>query len=651
MINDFYKSVKRNYVTGKDNLAEDFFLPCLNQANLYRRAAGYFSSSAMLTWSNALTRIASSSGLKVQLIVSPELSESDINAFRILTNENQRKEQRKILVDKIFDKILLMIETPTDLDLRTQIFCWLVANERIEFRFAFPTHQEQVGIFHEKYGIFDFDTDHQLAFIGSANETLGGHKLNFESIDVYRNWVEGEQIRVMDKIEQFEDAWNGRISGLLIEQPSNRIINKLISRAPRLYPTKENHNKINEQIDIRWKHQTEAVDHFIQKKHGILEMATGTGKTRTSLKILEKLIDGDEINGAIITMDGTDLLRQWSIEVDSWMLSKDYNWRVYKYFDKYNQSNSFILDPFKSILVVSREQLPKVLKRNELESHKSKMIIIHDEVHGLGMPSLVNSIKGKHKGFGWRLGLSATPERAYDQEGNEFIESELGKTIYSFPLELAIERGTLTEFDYIPLEYHLTENDQTRLKAVRAQKKSRELEGNPMSQEEFWTKLAQVYKTAEMKPIVFKDFLETNPQILKRTIIFVDNMEYGNSLLEIIHRHTTNYHTYYSGDDQDHLIQFANGNTDCLVTCHRISQGIDINSLENVVLFASNRARLETIQRIGRCLRLDPTNVDKKAKVIDFVRPSTNGETSPNSDQDRFAWLSELAKTRKLEHG
>ena len=72
-------------------------------------------------------------------------------------------------------------------------------------------------------------------------------------------------------------------------------------------------------------------------------------------------------------------------------------------------------------------------------------------------------------------------------------------------------------------------------------------------------------------------------------------------------------------------MSFAKGEIDCLIACHRISQGINIRSLRTVVLFASARSKLETIQRIGRCLRVDPKAPDKRALVIDFVRTSGEG--------------------------
>ncbi len=121
-----------------------------------------------------------------------------------------------------------------------------------------------------------------------------------------------------------------------------------------------------------------------------------------------------------------------------------------------------------------------------------------------------------------------------------------------------------------------------------------------MSQEEIWTEIARVYKTAELKPDVFADRLAEDPTIVDRCIVFVETREYGERILEIVDRYTHRYRTYYADDDRAHLVAFANGEIDCLITCHRISQGIDIRSLNTVVLFASARARLETIQRIGR---------------------------------------------------
>lgn len=156
--------------------------------------------------------------------------------------------------------------------------------------------------------------------------------------------------------------------------------------------------------------------------------------------------------------------------------------------------------------------------------------------------------------------------------------------------------------------------------------------------------LARVYKLSRAKLPIFRDFIEGHPDLLKRCIVFVETREYGEEVLEIVHRHRHDFHTYYSGDESETLLRFARGELECLLTCHRLSQGIDIQSLSSVILFSSARARLETIQRMGRCLRIDPANPTKRASVVDFIRDEEANAKEPNADQLRKQWLTELSQ-------
>jgi superfamily II DNA or RNA helicase len=644
-------AIKSHYRSGRDDLGADFFRPCLRQATLYRRAAGYFSTSALLGWTDALSRVAVEGELIVRVIASPELSPTDCAALRELDSPSKIAEYQSIIVERMLEEILSLLDAPHDRALRARVFAWLVANDRLQIKFAFCEHVDQPGIFHEKIGVFDFPGGERIAFTGSANETAGGHRRNYESIDVYRSWIESERERITVKAEQFDEAWSNDAEGLRVLSPSGAVLKKIRQRAPRRPVEEEVGPVAPEAPDPRWKHQDEAVAAFMEARAGVLEMATGTGKTRTAIKILSALIAGKAVDSAVITMDGTDLLDQWANEIDAWNFENGPNWLVYRHYERHHELGEFALDPRDSLIVISRGQLRRLLDRLPKAS-MATMIVIHDEVHGLGTPSLVEALRTKHAPFPWRLGLSATPDRAYDATGNEFVASEIGGVIYSFPLETAISRGVLSEFDYLPLEYELTMSDRERLQSVYSRKAARLRQGNPMSNEELWTEIAKVYKTAEMKPEIFKDYLDLNPRVLHRSIIFVETKEYGAKILELLHRHTHLYRTYYAEDDRDHLVAFARGEIDCLVTCHRISQGIDIRSLKTVILFASARAKLETIQRIGRCLRVDPADPEGRALVLDFVRPASLTDPVPNADQERCTWLTAMATVRKGDlHG
>lgn len=637
------RSIKPTYRTWDGSLVSGFFEPCLQNCIKYSRAAGYFSSSVLCTWSSALERILEEN-VSIQLLISPELSEEDARILRETVSDEKRKEILEIISDQIIAKAIEFMGNPEDSKLRLRIFGWMVASGHLEIRFAIPQHIEDPGIFHQKSGVFYFPWGDRVAFEGSANETNSGHARNYEKIQVFRSWIPDEDHRVKGIEDDFDFLWNARDAGLLVIPLSQKSLRFIRTHAPEHRPNMKEHSEESR----RWRHQEEAKEAFLNSGRGIIEMATGTGKTLTALLVFDELFDRQQIDGVVITATGNDLLDQWSRTLLRHPLIGERRFRILRQYGSHHQGQGFALNPSGAVAVVSRDQLGRVLKQLSPDNAKH-LLIIHDEVHGLGAPQCIAQLKGEHIAFGYTLGLSATPEREYDSEGSNFITSEIGPIVYRFDLKKAIQRGILAEFDYIPLPYELTDNDRSRIKAVYTKKVLREKEGRPMSKEEFWTELARVYKTAELKPNIFSEFLKGHSGVLKNAIVFVEEREYGERILPFINQYTHLYRTYYAEDDRQNLIDFAKGKIDCLITCHRISQGIDIKQLRTVVLFSAARARLETIQRIGRCLRTDPDEPTKRALVIDFIRNTKKDDIYANTDQDRSAWLSDLSNTRREE--
>lgn len=643
---DEIRKISPHYRTGQNDLRRDFFSVCFRHCRRYRRAAGYFSSSALLTWLSGLLRLVQAGDeLKLELIISNELMPDDAQTLRQTQDPTERRRILQMAADTVVELILSMSVGNADAEHRAAVFGWLVANGHLEMKFAFPRHVDNAGIFHEKIGVFDFPSGERVAFTGSANESGSGHSRNYESIDVYRSWIPEDVQRVAIKTAQFDEAWAEVAEGLEVVPLSKRSLARILEIAPSTRPRSPPEPAAPADLAM-WRHQSEAAVRFLSERRGILEMATGTGKTRTALKVLTELLQRGTISSAIISTDGTDLLAQWRGEMERWSVAQGKPFLVLCHFGSEHDLGHYAASPSQSVLVISRSALPQLMKRLRLEK-RSRIAVVHDEVHGLGMPGIRVGLEGQHATFPFVLGLSATPDRTYDADGNTFIESEVGKVIFRFPIERAIARGILCEFDYEPLEYELTEGDRARLKQVYQRQAASAHSGRPMSLEDVWIELSKVYKTAEMKPAVFAAYLARKPASLKRSIVFVETREYAEQILEIIHQHTNLYRTYYADDDRENLLRFSAGEIDCLITCHRISQGIDIRSLRTVFLISSARAKLETVQRIGRCLRTDPAEPDKRALVVDFVRPQDEEETDPNADNERSAWLTVVARTRR----
>jgi superfamily II DNA or RNA helicase len=621
-----------DYRSGYENIVEDFFRPSLREAALYRRAVGYFSSSALEAFGAPLGDFIRNGG-HIRLVTSVELSEADLK-----TIENGAVRQ-----DICARRLEWIIETEFADGIGDGVarLARLLEMGRLEIQIAVP--KTGTGIYHEKIGLF-IDGDDYVAFTGSSNESRNAFENNRECVDVYTSWDSAG--RAARKRAHFEALWDRTDKGVEVYSFPEAAQKKLL----RVVGEWEAGRRKKQQQSEKWRHQDEALEKFLSAERGVLNMATGTGKTRTALRILQTLLDRGEIDSVIVAIDGTDLLNQWFGELLALRgrLSKPVS--VYRDYDTLKEVQDFSLSPKNAILLVSRRggsvRDPLVSALRELRSPQARRtLLIHDEVHRLGSPDNRRRLAGLSDSIRFRLGLSATPEREYDADGNRFIEEHIGHEIIRFELADAIRRGILAPFNYFALPYELAAEDRARVRDVYKRKAARAEAGEPMSDEQVWTEIANVYKTSRAKLPVFSSFIERQPQILERCINFVETQEYGNEVLELVHAHRPDFHTYFTGEQSDTLKRFARGDLECLITCHRVSEGIDIRSLNSVVLFSSARARLETIQRMGRCLRTDPENPSKIANVVDFIRLGEEGD-DPNADEERCEWLTDLATIR-----
>lgn len=635
------KGLKSHYRSGTDDLGREFFIPCLRACSRYRRAAGFFSSSALSTWAELLPEFVTSKATTIQLLISPILSSEDRATIQRVATPDGRRQALQALADGIAMEAIKFAKSPDDARRRGNLLAWLIAAGRLELRFAFPSHLDDAGMYHEKIGIFTFPDGRSVAFTGSANETWTGHVRNYESIDVFRSWSVEDASRVEVKERQFEEAWNGVAPGLEVVGLSPALMARIKTR-------RDSQESSQPPASVsRWEHQDLAIQAFLEHERGILEMATGTGKTRTALRICERLVHDRKIETIIVTADGNDLLGQWFSQLVQLNRKLPTGWAVLRDYESHRQLDAFALNQRQRIFLCSRNNLHSALKW--LGKNKAaQTLLVHDEVHRLGSPGNRSSLEGLSDNVRFRLGLSATPDREYDTEGNNFIAHHVGPVLFQFDLEQAIRKGILCPFDYYPIEWRASDYDRQCLQAVYKREAARRLSGNPMTQEEKWIEIARVYKASREKLRPFSDFIAQRADLLERSIVFVETQEYGEWVLDIVHRHRSDFHTYFSGEDSMILTRFARRELECLITCHRLSEGIDIQSLKTVVLFSSARARLEMIQRIGRCLRVDASHPNKRASIIDFVRIDESESSNPaeNSDFLRREWLTNLSRTK-----
>lgn len=630
-----YPKVKPCLDTSEYDLIEELYLPCLKWADRFDRGVGFFTTGWITYNVTGLSDFASRGG-KMRLITSPILSNEDTDA--IINSEGNNGEGFKRLEAALIDNVrVLEAEMKADV---SNTFSWMIYDGIIDLRFAIPCEKLEDGDFHDKFGIF-YKGEDRISFSGSINDSKHGYQ-NYESIKVFKTWA-GTGEYVESDINRFEKIWNSKDKNLKIFTVPTAVKKRIFQLRTSNRPYKKHDSASN-----RWVHQDMAVEKFIEKEHGILAMATGTGKTVTAIKIINRLFDESKIRRVVITMYGNDLLDQWSKQIRESFKNK----QIHYHYGSHKRMNDFIMHPDEAILLVSRDSnnLTKLLNLLDKApgNYKDDTLFIFDEVHGAGSQSFVENLTGKLSPYKYRLGLSATPEREYDDVGNEFLLNEIGEIIFEFNLEDAIKKGILCEFNYIPLPYELTEAEKHKKKKIIAAFNAKKESGEPYDEKEMFTQLSLVNKTAINKIEEFEVLISKRPELLDKCIIFVQTMEYGKQLQEVLIKYTDKYHTYYADDEKINLENFAEGKINCLLTCKKVSEGIDISSVTNIFIFASDRSKLVTTQRIGRALRLDKNNPEKKANVIDFILEDI-GENDNNADQERKEWLTKLSETRRCE--
>lgn len=627
--------------TSSADLIKDYFTPALARALCYDRGVGYFSSGWLRIAAAGMLEFAANGG-RARWVTSPILDAADWEAMQAGDAAREDVVLRESLlrnVASLFDAL--------QTDTRSAL-AWMIADEVITFKLALPRNKLEGGDFHDKFGIFTDAAGNQVSFNGSYNDSIQGTR-NYESIKIFYSWNDALIPFVKADVDRFKRLWKNLDPNVRVYELPDAVREQIVRlRAnERPYPEPswvKQQGAVPEKKKDLWRHQTEAVNIFLENQRGILEMATGTGKTRTALQICKRLIDIGAIEIIVVAADGNDLLDQWYAELLQLNRQLGRRFIIPREYHNHHERDHFLLNKQKAILLSSRQNLPRALS-SLTHNEAARTLLIHDEVHRLGSPGNCESLQGLSDNIRYRLGLSATPDREYDKEGNEFVENHVGPVLMQFGLDDAIRRGILAPFTYYPIDYTPDANDRMRLQQVRKQAAAREAEGRPMSDEEIWMALARVYKTSKAKLPLFDDFIRCHQDLLKRCIIFVEEKEYGEEVLDIIHQYRYDFHTYYAEEDSATLRRFAQGSIECLITCHRLSEGIDIRSIETVILFSANRGRLETIQRIGRCLRINPDNPRKRANVVDFIRVSdADGNTNkPNPDKERRDWLTHLS--------
>ncbi|WP_197464715.1 DEAD/DEAH box helicase family protein [Sphingobacterium populi] len=407
-------------------------------------------------------------------------------------------------------------------------------------------------------------------------------------------------------------------------------------------------------------------------KKGIFAMATGSGKTVTALNCLLEQYHENGFYKAIVVVPTQALALQWESEVKAFNFQElisthtDKNWK--QVLTRY--STRSIFNEKKNLIVITtyatfnRKDIQSFIKSTKgIES----FIYIADEAHNIGSPTTLRNIPDKILS---RIGLSATPERIYDDAGSkklyDFFNSQPPYYTYRYTMKQAIDGKILCKYDYYPIFVELTILELSEYKKIT--NKLRKF---------IDSKTGQYKKEAEMlllqrKRVIHKaenkkraishllDNLEKN-EMLNYTFVFVpegfepdyaesdsheiedEDMHIMDSYAEMFRKRKYKYHKFIGGlsDSQQILKSFEEGHIDVLLAMKCLDEGVDIPRTEHAIFCSSTGNPRQFVQRRGRVLR--KSEGKEKAKIWDLivVPPIIEGEAS---SVERNMFISEVKR-------
>lgn len=658
-------NLKREYRSNKNNIVNEFYIPVLNESILYRRAVGFFSSSALAEVIKGISGLYENGG-KIQLIASPKLSEEDINAI------NLGYRLRKEIIE---ENLISQLEEAKDYfeSERLNILAHLIANNRLDIKIALLKSHNQIGIYHEKLGLVYDKYNNVIAFSGSLNETAMALAVNYESIDVFTSWKDSE--RVNDKEIAFESIWNDNEVGLeVLEFPKvkeailkkykrEKINTKLEyeyienlkekEEFERIFEIKEDKYNIKRQVDKPnipsnvklYDYQIEAIKNWKDNNYcGIYDMATGTGKTFTGIaSAVELYKDLDGELAIVIVCPYTHLVEQWvddlnvfSIEpIIAYSESTDKNYKR-KIRDSIFDYNLGVIDYF--CLITTNATYRSDYVQTQLKKLKKSALLLVDEAHNFGAMNLANKLLANFK---YRLALSATLDRHNDEYGTSLLYSYFGKKCIEYSLERAIKEKKLTPYYYYPIPVYLSEEELEKYKLLSRDiakciiKKNGNIKlnerGKKLSLERSRLVAGAVNKISLLEEKMKK--YQKDSHILVycgATNIFSDDIDYDDASMrqiDCITRLLGNkmemkvaQFTARENNSERKIIQddFKKGSDlQVLVAIKCLDEGVNIPKIKVAFILASTTNPKEYIQRRGRVLRL--AEGKPYAEIYDFI--------------------------------
>lgn len=659
------------YSTKRTFQPVDFFTKALSNSSHLDLGLGYFSSASFNVLACGFSHFIKNGG-NIRMYINPNLTEDDYALLK--ANKNEEFEERLL---ESYEELFNILSKRDELFFRC--LAYLIQQKRIEIRIAVL---KEGGIAHEKFGIFTDTNGNEVVFNGSMNLTASGLTRNIESIDCICSWNNEEnKQRIATYHNDFDSVWDGSNKDVIIYEAEDfcqKIVTRyqhekldaiVLDETKTIHELKEtskeerrNEPHFPSKFSGAFQYQKDAYQAWCERgKQGVFAMATGTGKTITSLNCALEEYYNDGFYRLIILVPSIALVEQWEEEVNAFnftniikVSSTNNQWRASLLslkgkLERGKTVNYVVISTYTSFGMDDFQLLLPSLSENA--------ILIADEAHNIGANKVRDAFR--RMTIKRRIALSATLQRIYDEEGTQEIESFFNDRFpytYSFSMSKAIKMGRLMHYYYYPHIVYLDEDEMSAYahytrQLVQLYNSSNGSYSDPDKAQQLLMLRKNVLHKARNKMQVYVEIIrKIGEDNLKYCFVYSasgkrydqqkdENEQYDIEILKHMLTLTKEIfpsvrcNSYTSNDSKElrkqKLDAFAAGQIDILFAKNCLDEGVDVPRAEFGIFTSSTGNPRQFVQRRGRLLRTHP---DKRFAFIYDMIVSPNFH-SPQYDQ------------------
>jgi len=372
------------------------------------------------------------------------------------------------------------------------------------------------------------------------------------------------------------------------------------------------------------------------EKRGIVKVVTGGGKTVFAIHCLTKYLEEEKDNSIFIVVPSIALLDQWYEGLQ----------KTFDDIDISLNGGGEHLEEISKITISTIDSVKNIIHKFDA----SNTLLIVDECHKIGTEK-----RGETLTNNWHatLGLSATPERDYDDNFYIIIKKILGDIIFDYDYIDAREDEVIVNFKLLYAYAAMTKDEEDKYKKFTKsiQRRAATIGGNNMN--DYPLKMlifnrARMVKNSKNRIPFGVELLQKHKR--DSWIVFTENKKQAKEFNKIINKKGYKSAIYNTDLDnverEENLNNFKSGNLNVLVSCTALDEGFDMPEADGAMILSASSSKRQRIQRMGRVLRI---TANKENALIVTVYSSKTEFDKLREESNRYKLEGVPVKWQQME--